>query len=301
MTTAAGGVIGPEPVDWRLAERVARGIAGRDRFADSYLAASLHTDFAAVSLEAEDAVADYTGLRSPGPAVAEVVDRSGWVAANVRSMRTLLAPLTDRFAEGMAHNPFAPVGRRVAGTELGFLLGYVAQRVLGQYDLSVPDDDGGATADRVVLRGCQRARAREAVRVPTPRLPALDRDPRGHAPGAVHRRAVAAGLLPRAGAHARRRDRTRSRDDVRSSRAGRRRGARRPQPRRRTRVGRAVRERVAARGDGPDAGTDVAPRGPRQRGDEPPRRAHGRRSGANGLGPRAAEERAAARRPSCTG
>ncbi len=153
MTTAAGGVIGPEPVDWRLAERVARGIAGRDRFADSYLAASLHTDFAAVSLEAEDAVADYTGLRSPGPAVAEVVDRSGWVAANVRSMRTLLAPLTDRFAERMAHNPFAPVGRRVAGTELGFLLGYVAQRVLGQYDLLVPDDDGGATADRVYYVG----------------------------------------------------------------------------------------------------------------------------------------------------
>jgi coenzyme F420 biosynthesis associated uncharacterized protein len=146
-------VVGPEPVDWRLAERVARGIAGRDRFADSYLAASLHTDFAAVSIEAEDAVADYTGLRSPSPAIAEVVDRSGWVAANVRSMRTLLAPLTERFAERMAHNPFAPVGRRVAGTELGVLLGYVAQRVLGQYDLLVPDDDGGATADRVYYVG----------------------------------------------------------------------------------------------------------------------------------------------------
>ena len=153
MTVAAREVVGPEPVDWRLAERVARQIAGRDRFADSYLASSLHTDFAAVSIQAEDAVADYTGLRSPGPAIAEVVDRAAWVSANVRSMRTLLEPLSNRFAERLAHNPLAPVGRRVAGTELGVLLGYVAQRVLGQYDLLVPDDDGGATADRVYYVG----------------------------------------------------------------------------------------------------------------------------------------------------
>src|SRR4029077_1688255 len=36
------------------------------------------------------------------------------------------------------------IGRRVAATELGGLLGYVAQRVLGQYDLLVPDDRGEA-------------------------------------------------------------------------------------------------------------------------------------------------------------
>ena len=35
----------------------------------------------------------------------------------------------------------APIGRRVAGTETGVLLGYLAQRVLGQYDLLVLDDD----------------------------------------------------------------------------------------------------------------------------------------------------------------
>jgi coenzyme F420 biosynthesis associated uncharacterized protein len=153
MTAAAREVVGPEPVDWRLAERVARQVAGRDRFGDSYLATSLHTDFASASIRAEDAVAEYTGLRGPGPAIAEVVDRQGWVAANVRSMRTMLEPLSARFAERLAHNPLAPVGRRVAGTELGVLLGYVAKRVLGQYDLLVPDDDGGATADRVYYVG----------------------------------------------------------------------------------------------------------------------------------------------------
>jgi len=150
---AAGAANGTEPVDWRLAERVARGIAGRDRFSDSYLGASLHRDFARATSDAEAAVADYTGLRGPDFAVAEVVDRGGWVSANVRSMRSMLAPLTDRFGDRLATSPLAPVGRRVAATELGLLLGYVAQRVLGQYDLLVPDDDGPAAGDRVYYVG----------------------------------------------------------------------------------------------------------------------------------------------------
>ena len=153
MAATAGDGHGPEPVDWRLAERIARRVAGRDAFADSYLSSSLRFDFDAATAEAEQAVAEYTGLISPGRAVAEVVDRSGWVVANVRSMRAMLRPLSDRVGPKMATSPLAPVGRRVAGAELGVLLGYVAQRVLGQYDLLVPDDDGGSTDDRVYYVG----------------------------------------------------------------------------------------------------------------------------------------------------
>ena len=46
----------------------------------------------------------------------------------------------QRFGERLAHNPLAPVSRRIAATEMGGLLGYLAQRVLGQYDLLVPDE-----------------------------------------------------------------------------------------------------------------------------------------------------------------
>src|SRR4029079_16497379 len=56
----------------------------------------------------------------------------------------------------MANNPLAPVSRRVAATELGGLLGYLAQRVLGQYDLLVPDDagaPGGGPGDAVYYVG----------------------------------------------------------------------------------------------------------------------------------------------------
>ena len=93
---------------------------------------------------AEELVAEHTGLHPPGHVRAVVLDRREWVDSNLASMRNLLDPLMQRFGERMAHNPFAPIGRRVAATELGALLGYVAQRVLGQYDLLVPDDRGEA-------------------------------------------------------------------------------------------------------------------------------------------------------------
>ena len=44
----------------------------------------------------------------------------------------------------MAQSPFAPAGRAVAGAEMGALMGFLAQRVLGQYDLLGPDEAGNA-------------------------------------------------------------------------------------------------------------------------------------------------------------
>ena len=141
-----------DPIDWQLAERVARRMAGREHLAESYLAASLRDDFHAITAQAEELVADCTGLRAPGAAHAVVVDRGAWVSANVSSMQRMLAPLTARIGARMAASPIAPIGRTVAGTETGVLLGYLAQRVLGQYDLLVPDDDT-STGDAVYYVG----------------------------------------------------------------------------------------------------------------------------------------------------
>jgi coenzyme F420 biosynthesis associated uncharacterized protein len=135
-----------DPIDWALAERVARRFAGREPLAASYLAESLRDDFESVTTQAEGLVADYTGLRAPGPARAQVVNRASWVEANISSMSRLLQPLTARVGARMAGSRVAPIGRRVAGTETGVLLGYLAQRVLGQYDLLVLDDDASADA-----------------------------------------------------------------------------------------------------------------------------------------------------------
>ncbi len=144
MTEAATPVRAPDPIDWGTARTVARIVAGRDPLVSSYLGASLDADFGALTVVAEELVADHTGLHAPGHVRAVVLDRREWVDSNLASMRNLLDPLMHRFGEQMAHNPFAPIGRRIAATEMGALLGYVAQRVLGQYDLLVPDDRGEA-------------------------------------------------------------------------------------------------------------------------------------------------------------
>jgi coenzyme F420 biosynthesis associated uncharacterized protein len=144
VTEAATPLRAPDPVDWATARTVARIVAGRDPLVSSYLGASLDADFGALTVVAEELVAEHTGLHPPGHVRAVVLDRREWVDSNLASMRNLLDPLMQRFGEQMARNPFAPIGRRVAATEMGALLGYVAQRVLGQYDLLVPDDRGEA-------------------------------------------------------------------------------------------------------------------------------------------------------------
>lgn len=130
----------PEPVDWAVAQRLGQKIAGRDPLERSYLAASMHSDFTEITAEAEVLVGEFAGLRAPGsPAPAKVLDRQAWIEANVASFRRTLEPFTAKIAERMAKSSFAPVGRRAAGAEVGVLLGFLAQRVLGQYDLLGPD------------------------------------------------------------------------------------------------------------------------------------------------------------------
>jgi coenzyme F420 biosynthesis associated uncharacterized protein len=142
--TASHSPAPPEPVDWGLAERVARRVAGRDPLESSYLAASLQADFDEATSTAERLVGEFTGLRSPDdPARALVLDRQQWVEANVASFHRTLEPFTRRVGERMAKSAFAPVGRSVAGAEMGVLLGFLAQRVLGQYDLLVPEEPAG--------------------------------------------------------------------------------------------------------------------------------------------------------------
>jgi coenzyme F420 biosynthesis associated uncharacterized protein len=132
-------------------------LAGRDAISSSYLGATLERDFAAVTEEAEGLVAELTGLRAPTAAQGGVLDRNGWIDANLESMRRLISPLADKLGGRVVGTPLAPLGRRVTGTEMGVLLGYMAQRVLGQYDLLVPEEGAadvrGADGDAVYYVG----------------------------------------------------------------------------------------------------------------------------------------------------
>ena len=144
-----------DPVAWDLAERVAVRVAGREPFADSYHRDSLAPDFAELTAEAEELVAEETGLRSlTGPARARVTDRAGWVHANVAAFQRMLQPLTGRLGERLSPGSIgATVTRTVSAVELGTLLGWMSTRVLGQYDLLIIEEEGDADQDFVYYVG----------------------------------------------------------------------------------------------------------------------------------------------------
>jgi coenzyme F420 biosynthesis associated uncharacterized protein len=146
-----------DAVDWELARRVAARVSGADPFQGSYQLDSLVPDFEELTAEAEELVARETGLRSAaGPARVRVTDRAGWVAANVRSFQRLIAPLTDRLLvapDGTPRRSPGAVARRVAGVEVGTMLGWMSTRVLGQYDLLLLEDENPAEQDLVYFVG----------------------------------------------------------------------------------------------------------------------------------------------------
>ncbi|EFE67949.1 conserved hypothetical protein [Streptomyces viridosporus ATCC 14672] len=71
-----------------------------------------------------------------------VVDRPGWVRANVAGFRELLKPLLDKMQQRRGNSPgnavLGAVGGKVTGVELGMLLSFLASRVLGQYETFAP-------------------------------------------------------------------------------------------------------------------------------------------------------------------
>ncbi|MGW1892066.1 zinc-dependent metalloprotease [Streptomyces sp. NPDC002004] len=71
-----------------------------------------------------------------------VVDRPGWVRANVAGFREILKPLLEKMQERRGGSPggavLGAVGGKVTGVELGMLLSFLSSRVLGQYETFAP-------------------------------------------------------------------------------------------------------------------------------------------------------------------
>lgn len=142
-----------ESIDWPLAERVASRIAGDDPFAASYHAHGMDRDFAELTSQAQVYVEAETGFTSAaGAARARVVDRSDWVRANIASYRRMLRPVLAKLEERM-QGPTGALSGKVAGAELGAVLGWMSTRVLGQYDLLVLEDEDPDDQDLVYFVG----------------------------------------------------------------------------------------------------------------------------------------------------
>ena len=153
-----------EPISWELAERVATRIAARQPWLPPGRLSVLEEDFAELTAEAEELVAEETGLVSlAGPARPRVTDRPGWVTANVASFQRLLRPLTQKLEAAMSKPApmFGPVpmrvptqvSRNIGGVQLGLLLGWMSTRVLGQYDQLLIEDERPLDQDIVYYVG----------------------------------------------------------------------------------------------------------------------------------------------------
>jgi coenzyme F420 biosynthesis associated uncharacterized protein len=75
---------------------------------------------------------------------AAVVDRAGWVHANVRTFASLFSHIEGELLDqvmppggGLGKAAMAIANRYVTTRQLGFLLGFMGQKVLGQYDLAL--------------------------------------------------------------------------------------------------------------------------------------------------------------------
>ena len=124
-------------VDWNLARQVARFAARSDEVPD------LGLDLPKLSRELWESVVAHARLEPTGPAPeAEVVGRTVWAQANLDSLSQLLDPVADRLDDRLAGTgPFAGALRLATGVtlaaEVGLVIGYMSQRVLGQYELAL--------------------------------------------------------------------------------------------------------------------------------------------------------------------
>ncbi|MEO7058167.1 MAG: zinc-dependent metalloprotease, partial [Lapillicoccus sp.] len=126
-------------VDWEFAKATGRRLASPGPKVSAAEAAEIVGRLREVALAAQEPIARTSRLHSPGDAPAAiVVDRPGWIAANIDSMKHLMAPVIEKVSAGArpGSSPVTAIGGKVTGAEAGALMAFFASKVLGQYDLA---------------------------------------------------------------------------------------------------------------------------------------------------------------------
>jgi coenzyme F420 biosynthesis associated uncharacterized protein len=133
-------------VDWAAVERIA---VDRLRKAPGTLSpaelAAVEPEYAAAMGRIVPRLSETLGTELPGVVErAAVVDRAGWVRANVSTFAALIGTIEGDLLDqvvpvggGLGAATMAIANRFVTTRQLGLLLGFLGQRVLGQYDLAL--------------------------------------------------------------------------------------------------------------------------------------------------------------------
>ncbi len=133
-------------VDWPAVERQAIGRLTRAPGSLSvHDLRAVEPEYAAAMARIVPALSEALGTQLPGVVERSgVVDRAGWVRANTASFASLIGKLERDLLDqvvprggGLASASMAIANRWITTRQLGFLLGFMGQRVLGQYDLAL--------------------------------------------------------------------------------------------------------------------------------------------------------------------
>ena len=124
-------------VDWDLAVSIGSRVAGEGPQVTREVADQVVAELRDDANRSTGLVREFTGLDAAertAPVLA--VDRQGWIRANADGFATVIGPLVDKIAEkkGAPTGLSLAVGSRVTGAEVGFLLGFLGSKVLGQFD-----------------------------------------------------------------------------------------------------------------------------------------------------------------------
>lgn len=133
-------------VDWNLAVATATRFVRPGPEVSRDEARAVVAELRRHAKSSEEHVRGYTRMipegHEPQDTPVLVVDRAGWVRANVAGFRELLKPLLEKMQERRASSPggavLGAVGGKVTGVELGMLLSFLSSRVLGQYETFAP-------------------------------------------------------------------------------------------------------------------------------------------------------------------
>jgi coenzyme F420 biosynthesis associated uncharacterized protein len=123
-------------------------LAGTYPLADTYHSLYLAEEMERVTHEVSAIVPAATGLSLPGSPATVVIGRREWIDRNVATFTHLTEParrkLEERLAEsGARGQAAAAMAERVMAAETRAVLGLLARRVLGQYELVLPTGEMG--------------------------------------------------------------------------------------------------------------------------------------------------------------
>lgn len=145
----ANGSHPPAIADWKLAESVAWRLATVNVPAATVEdVAELRADIDGIARVADAYARRATTLGGDlGPPTVRVVGRREWIRSNLASLAWITAPLRQKVAE---RTRAKGLSRRLVGAQIGTVFGFLATRVLGQYEVLLP---GGETPGRLTLVG----------------------------------------------------------------------------------------------------------------------------------------------------